>query len=196
MNGDELAIIYKPTGAAREYADLALNIYRGCTHGCIYCYNNGRFGKKGDFFKGAKPRHGIVQKVVADCRILKEQYGDNCPEIHLTFLGDAYQPSENTLGFTRLILRNLIEFNLPFTILTKSSLINRDIELLAPYPKFRLGLSFTSVDQTEVKEWEPGTGYIQDRITTLRKFKNRGVKTWVSLEPVMSVKSTIKVKEA
>ena len=61
---NSLSVIYQPTGAAREYADLALNIYRGCTHGCIYCYNNGRFGEKGDFFKSAKPRQGIVKKVV------------------------------------------------------------------------------------------------------------------------------------
>ena len=115
MNEDKLTIIYEPKGAAREYTELALNIYRGCTHGCIYCYNNGRFGKKGDFFKGDKPRHGIAQKVVKDCRILKERYGDNCPEIHMTFLGDAYQPAERTLGFTAMIARQLIGFNLPFT---------------------------------------------------------------------------------
>ena len=46
---EKLSIIYEPKGAAREYAELALNPYRGCTHRCIYCYNNGRFGKKGDF---------------------------------------------------------------------------------------------------------------------------------------------------
>ena len=189
----KLTIVYEPTGGAREYAKLALNIYKGCTHGCIYCYNNGRFGKKDDFFKGARPRHGIVQKVVGDCRILKDKYGDNCPEIHLTFLGDAYQPAESTLGLTGMIIRQLIGFNLPFTILTKSSTIKRDIDLLASYRKFRLGMSFTSVDQREVNDWEPGTGYIQDRIEVLRRFKSHGIKTWVSLEPVMSVRSTIKV---
>ena len=190
---EKLSIIYEPKGAAREYAELALNLYRGCLHRCIYCYNNGRFGKKGDFFKSAKPRLGIVQKVVGDCRILKDKYGDNCPEIHLTFLGDAYQPAESTLGLTGMIIRQLIGFNLPFTILTKSSTIKRDIDLLTNYRKFSLGMSFTSVDQREVNDWESGTGYIQDRIEVLRRFKSHGIKTWVSLEPVMSVRSTIKV---
>jgi len=59
MNGNKLAIIYEPKGAAREYAELALNVYRGCVHRCIYCYNNDRFGKKCDFFKGAKPKAAL-----------------------------------------------------------------------------------------------------------------------------------------
>ena len=189
-------IIYKPTGAAHEYAKLALNIYKGCTHSCIYCYNNGRFGKKGEFFEGAKPRSGIADKLVSDCRYLADKYGDDCPEILLTFLGDAYQPAEAVLGLTRMAIRILINFDLPFTILTKSALINRDIDILGHYPKFRLGLSFTSVDQSEVSNWEPGTGYIQDRIDTLLKFKERGTESWASLEPVMSVESTVRVIRA
>ena len=188
-----MKIIYEPKGMAKEYAALALNIYKGCTHRCIYCYNNGRFGKEGDFFEGSKPKTDIIRRLIADCRYLLDKYGDDCPEILLTFLGDAYQPSEATLGFTRLAAKTLINFNLPFTILTKSSLINRDIEILAPYPKFRLGLSFTSLTQAEVDKWEPGTGYVRDRINTLLKFKDRGVKTWVSLEPIMRVESTLQV---
>ena len=54
-----------------------------------------------------------------------------------------YQPAESTLGYKRLPIRALIEFNLPFTILTKSSSIRRDMNQLVPYRKFRLGLTFT-----------------------------------------------------
>ena len=111
----------------------------------------------------------------------------------MTFLGDAYQPAEMSLGLTAMIARQLIGFNLPFTILTKSARINRDFGLLSSYRKFRLGMSFTTVNQREVNDWEPGTGLVRDRIEILRAFKNCGIKTWVSLEPVMSVKSTIKV---
>jgi DNA repair photolyase len=128
MGGDKLTVVYEPKGAAWEYGKLALNIYKGCVHNCIYCYNNGRFGEKGDFFAGAKPRNGITAKLVADCRYLADKFGDDCPEILLTFLGDAYQPAEAVLGLTRMAIRTLISFNLPFTILTKSALINRDID--------------------------------------------------------------------
>jgi DNA repair photolyase len=186
-------IIYEPKGAALEYSKLALNPYLGCTHACVYCYNNGRHSKKGEFFKSAKPRMGIILDIIKDLKTLKDKYGNDCPEIQISFLGDAYQPAESTIGLTRLIIQQIIHSNLPFTILTKSSLILRDLDILAPYRKFRLGISFTTVDQREAAEWEPGTGYVEDRISVMRKFKDLGVKTWVSLEPVMRVESTINV---
>jgi len=188
-----MKIIYEPKGAALEYAKLALNPYTGCVHRCIYCYNNGRFGKKGKFFERAGPRLGVTMDVIRDLRELRDRYGPDCPEIHISFLGDAYQPSEEHLGLTRLLIQQIINFKFPFTILTKSSLVRRDFDLLIPYPLFRLGFSFTSIDQTEVSTWEPGTGYVIDRISALKNFKNSRTKTWVSLEPVMSVKSTIAV---
>jgi DNA repair photolyase len=185
-------IIYEPKGAALEYARLALNPYRGCQHRCIYCYNNGRFGKKGDFFKSAKPRMGIIGDIVKDLVEIKNKYREHeCPEIQLTFLGDAYQPAESALGLTRSIIRQIIGFRIPFTILTKSPTVGHDFDLLLPYKKFRLGMSFTSIDQRLVGLWEPGTGYVEDRIQSFKIFKREGGKTWISLEPVMSVAATI-----
>ena len=70
----------------------------------------------------------------------------------------AYQPAEKALGITRLAIKTLISHNIPFTILTKSPLVTRDFDLLAPYrKKFRLGMSFTTIDQAQADEWEPGT---------------------------------------
>lgn len=192
MSG-KLKVIYTPTGAAREYAELALNIYKGCTHRCIYCYNNGRFSAPGEFFRSAQPRRHFLEKLRYDCDLLERTIGDRCPEIHLTFLGDAYQPAEMDLEITRKTILILTEYKFPFTILTKSANILRDVDLLGPYKKFRAGFSFTSVDQAEVDEWEPGTGKIESRISTLRQFHNFGKFIWVSLEPVMRVESSINV---
>jgi DNA repair photolyase len=185
-------VIYEPKGPALEYAKLALNIYKGCTHGCVYCYNNGRYSKKGEFFKSARPRQNLMSGLVADCADLQE-LGDDCPEIQLTFLGDAYQPMEKFLGLTRMAIQTIMLAELPFTILTKSALIDRDFLFFKSYPKFRAGFSFTTIDPIEAKEWEPGCGYVRDRAAVLQKFKSYGIKTWVSLEPVMSVESTIRV---
>lgn len=182
-----LKAIYTPKGPAREYAQLALNPYKGCTHRCIYCYNSNRFGPPGHFFKEADPRIDIVEKVRHDCRILRMQYGDDCPEIHLTFLGDAYQPAELVLKITRRIIKLLIQHDLPFTILTKSPHILRDVDLLGPYNQFRVGFSLTSVRQIKVDEWEPGTAKISSRISALQQFHKFNKPVWVSLEPVMDV---------
>ena len=188
-----MKVVYEPTGAALEYAKLALNPYKGCVHRCVYCYNNGRFGKKGAFFEGPKPRTGIAADVQKDLVEIKNKYhGHDCPEIQISFLGDAYQPAEISLGLTKLLARKIMSFDIPFTILTKSNLILRDLDFLAGYPKFRLGMSFTTVDPNEAIAWEPGTGYIEDRIKALKLFKAAGCKTWVSLEPVMRVESTLK----
>ena len=152
MNGNKLAIIYEPKGAAREYAELALNVYRGCVHRCFYCCNNGRFGKKGDFFKGAKPKADVVHNVIADCRQLKDCDGGSCPEIHLTFHGDAYQNAERSLGLTGSIIRQIISFDPPFTILTKPASIERDIDLLAPYLSDAIRRAFSAPRRSRIAQ--------------------------------------------
>ena len=191
----KLKVVYEPRGAAREYAALALNPYKGCTHGCIYCYNAKRFGANGAFFKSAQPRDNIVENARHDFEILSEMYGENCPEIHLTFLGDAYQPAELDLEITRQIIIHLIDFNLPFTILTKSPLLIRDVDLLGPYKKFRAGFSFTTINQAEASEWEPGLPDVESRISVLKQFASFDKPVWISLEPVIRIESTVQVIE-
>ena len=189
----KLKVIYRPRGPAREYAELALNPYKGCTHRCIYCYNAKRFQAPGEFYRSAQPRDNIVENVRHDCQVLYDIYGWDCPEIHLTFLGDCYQPAELDLEITRKIIIALIDYNLPFTILTKSPLILRDVDLLGPYKHFRAGFSFTTIDQDEADLWEPGCRPVADRISALRQFARFGKLVWISLEPVMRIESTINV---
>jgi DNA repair photolyase len=195
MGEKKLQAVYRPQGPAREYAEFALNPYKGCTHSCIYCYNARRFGANGRFFASAQPRLDIVNKAEHDFKLLSNLYGPHCPEIHLSFLGDCYQPAELTYEITRRIIELLIKYDLPFTILTKSSNILRDADLLGPYKKFRAGFSFTTVFQSEVDEWEPYTSNIKDRISALRQFLEFDKLVWISLEPVMRIESTIAVIE-
>lgn len=190
-----MKIVYEPKGAAREYAALACNIYKGCTHGCVYCYNDGRHSRKGYFFEDARPKKDVLKNLESDCKALVKKYGTNCPEILLTFLGDAYQPAEAALQLTRQAITILIEYNLRFTILTKSALIVRDLDLLAPYDGFRAGFSFTTVDPIRAAAWEPHAGVIGARIGALMTFYRIEVPTWVSLEPVMDVDLTIEAVE-
>ena len=190
-----MRVVYKPTGAAAEYARLALNPYKGCVHRCVYCYNNRRF-RRGVFFESADPRLDVLDKLPRDLEDLVAQYSDvGRPEIQLTFLGDAYQPAEAELKLTRRIIKLFIEFNQPFTILTKSPLIQRDFDLLSSCKLFRLGMSFTTMDPIMARRWEPGTYNPRDRLDVLKKFHAAGGKTWISLEPIMYLNSTIECVE-
>ena len=186
--------IYEPKGAAREYAELALNLYNGCTHGCIYCYNNGRYSKPGEFFKSSKPRKISQVKLAKDARALTDKYGDQVPEILISFIGDPYQPAESALGLTRLTIRTLMNAGVPFTILTKSYRSVRDFDILTEYrSKFRFGMSIITPFEDEAMKWEPKASSISNRLDAIRMAKQRGLFTWVSLEPVMRVGSAVKL---
>ena len=108
-------IVYEPKGAAYEYAQLALNHYKGCTHGCQYCFAPAamRCGDRGKYYGEANPKKDVVARVRKDCRKLQT----DCPEILLSFIGDPYQHAEVELGLTRQVLEVLmsIPYRLPFS---------------------------------------------------------------------------------
>ncbi len=131
-----------------------------------------------------------MKDLAHDCRILRDQYGDTVPEVLISFIGDAYQPSETHLGKTRLAIKILTAAQVPFTILTKSNAIQRDFDILGDYrDKFRLGMTILTTFEDEVQSWKPEAPSIRSRIDTLAAAKRVGLKTWVSLEPVMKVMS-------
>ena len=115
---NKMSIIYEPSGRANEYAKLAANLYKGCTHGCRYCFGpSSLFKTKENYFEMADPKKDVLSKLEKDCQKLN----GNCPEILLSFIGDVYQHAEMELGLTRAAIKILISHNLPFTILTHFS---------------------------------------------------------------------------
>ncbi len=188
-----LNAIYSPKGKAGEYAVLALNPYNGCTHCCAYCYAPGCFHKKKeDYFSGANPKRNLIERIEKDAAKLSQC--SNVPEILLSFIGDSYQHEETELGLTRQIIQILIAHNLPFTVLTKGgSRAIRDFDLLASYPNARFGTSLVFTEQSSVDQWEPGAASVEDRIQTIAKAHELGIKTWVSMEPVIDPAQAIKL---
>jgi len=178
-------IIYEPKGKAREYSSAALNIYKGCTHGCLYCYGPGCSHKsKETYFSEPNPKDDILRRVRKDAEKLSQF--DNPPEILLSFLGDCYQHEETNLGITRDVVKILIAYNLPFTILTKGgSRAIRDFDLLSHYSRASFGTSLVFENQADADHWEPGAATVLDRIETIRVAHGMGIKTWVSMEPVI-----------
>jgi DNA repair photolyase len=178
-----MKVIYEPQGRAREFSPLAANLYRGCAHGCIYCYAPQAIRvKREQFVTQPKPRTDVLKYLKKDARKLT---GDD-REILLSFTCDPYQPIDTDLGITREAIKILIENHLRFTILTKGGLrAVRDFDLLENYAKCRFGTTLVFTRQPDADQWEPGAASLAERIEALKSAHSRGIPTWVSLEPVI-----------
>ncbi|MBF0235574.1 MAG: hypothetical protein HQK65_21440 [Desulfamplus sp.] len=120
----------------------------------------------------------------------------NVPEILISFLGDCYQHAETETGLTRQIISMLIEYELPFTILTKGGgRAKRDFDLLSGYPKCRFGTSLVFTNQADANYWEPYAASIKDRVDTIWTAHAMGIKTWLSMEPVIYPDQAIELVE-
>ena len=130
-----MGIIYQPRGRAQEYAPLALNIYKGCEHRCLYCFGPSALqSKRENYFNNPNPKKDVLKRVQKDAQFLHNTNSDK--EILISFIGDPYQPAEIDLGITRHVIEILIQFDLRFTILTKGGIrAERDFDLLEYYPR-------------------------------------------------------------
>lgn len=174
--------IYEPSGAAREYSPLAANLYRGCAHGCLYCYAPGCLRiSPVEFHTSPAPRPGILDALRVDARQLD---GDGRP-ILLCFTCDPYQPLEVEHRLTRSAIGILGAANLRPRILTKNPrLALEDLPALAAAGG-DFGVSLSWCGEEWRREWEPGAGTLGERLAALDDAKDAGCRTWVSVEPVI-----------
>jgi len=184
------AIIYAPRGQAGEYAPLATNSYRGGGHKCAYCYvPNVLRMERTEFDGGANPRPDFLAALKKDAA--KYKAVGITEQVMLSFTTDPYHPTDTTL--TARTLEVLKENGLAFCTLTKGgSRALRDIDI------FRRGRdafasTLTSLDDSFSLKWERGAALPNDRIETLKKFHDRGIFTWVSLEPTLDVNASLEI---
>ena len=190
-----MGIIYVPSGKAREYAQLAANLYEGCDHRCTYCFGPSTLKKKPEIF------HSVNQpKKDALIRFEKEaikfgKAGDD-REILLSFVTDPYQAIESDLNITRQAIKILIENNLRFTILTKGGIrAARDFDLLKNYNRASFGTTICFTKQDVADKWEPNASTIDMRIAAIKAAHEMGIRTWVSLEPVIDPDQALELIE-
>lgn len=180
--------IYTPKGRAGEYADLALNIYNGCSHLCSYC-----FAKKlhdrwhpNDDFTNVKVREGIVEATKK--QLAKGKHVGKT--ILLCFSCDPYSSNVDTTP-TREIIQAIKEAGANFTVLTKGGMrANRDFDMYSDGDSFGTTLTFEDADKSI--EWEPNAAEPLSRIQAIVEAHEKGIKTWVSLEPVISRQDAIR----
>ena len=169
--------IYEPKGKAKEYGDLALNIYTGCPHRCYYCFAPGVLHKDREAFHShVEPRPGIVEEVRK--QLEKEKITGKL--IHLCFTCDPYPTGYDSTA-TREIIKLLKEHGNHVQILTKGN-GNRDFDLLDENDWYGVTIS---CDDTIKNAVEPLAVSVGSRLVTLKEAKKHGIKTWVSFEPVI-----------
>lgn len=186
------SIIYAPSGQAGEYAKLATNPYRGCGHACAYCYvPNVLRMPRAEFDAGAAERPGYLAKLTSDAARYRDHGIDE--QVILSFTTDPYHPGNTSL--TRKTLMVLAEYGMGFCTLTKGGKrALRDLDLFRPN-RDAFASTLTSLDDAFSLKWERGAALPHERISTLRQFHRAGIFTWVSLEPTLSVESSIEIVE-
>lgn len=163
--------------------NFTLNCYVGCTHKCLYCY--ARYMKK---FKERPEEWGdFVDIKINACEVLKKQLKKIRPpqEVFMSSVGDAWQPLEAKYRLSRDSLKLLLEAGLQVTILTKSSLIERDFDILTCFKTVNLGMTITTLDKSLQRVLEPLASSTQERLNTLKKAQDKGIKIWVFLGPLL-----------
>jgi len=180
-----LRIIYEPRGRALEYAPLAVSLYRGCPHGCVYCFAPASTKTEREKFLQPYARKDALAKLAMDCADLKKA-GDE-REILLSFTTDPYQPLEEGTNLTRKAIIVLCRYGRPFTILTKGGLLSsRDFDWLGNYKDLaRYGTTLVFSNEKDRVLWEPLAAPTRERIAALELAHHYGIRTWVSLEPVI-----------
>lgn len=169
--------------------DLSINPYRGCEHGCIYCF--------------ARPTHSylnlspgldfetrIVAKVNAAERLREALARPGYVPLSLNVgsATDAYQPVERRLRLTRAVLEVLAGCRHPFSIITKSSGVERDLDLIAPMAAERMAavyVSITSLDPHLARVMEPRAAAPHRRLKTIETLARAGVPVGVSASPMI-----------
>jgi DNA repair photolyase len=180
------SVIYATKGPAREYCEIALNLYKGCTHGCLYCYVPKITHQLRDgFHLDAIPRVSID-----DIDISAAASEGDSRSVLLCFTSDPYQTTEEYRNLTRAAILSLHDYDHPVTILTKGGVLaQRDFGLYRPGDSF--GVTLTFLDEEKSRLWEPGAALPGTRIKNLIAARKAGIPTWVSLEPVIDTQETI-----
>lgn len=177
----------KPSGTNFGYC---INCYNGCEHGCHYCYGMKVTQKPYSKWKEPQMRPQLLDWLKKDVEVLNQQpdVKADIKDIMLCSITDCYQPLELRYGVTKEVIEILIENDLPFTVLTKSKNVTRDIDLFKGYDRCRVGLTIMTLDDSLRQSSEPNASPIPDRIQTLKKLKEAGIFTYCSVEPIMTDK--------
>ena len=181
-----MKVIYEPKGRAKEYADLACNDYFGCPHGCVYCFAPSVMRSDRDkYHSEVKPREEMIRKWFEhDCIELEKKHDTR--RIHLNFISDPYPELEKEIHLTRFCIETAMNHGVGINILTKGKFdtVSPDMGLFKE-ASVHFGVSCCWNTDSIRSEWEPNASTVDDRRKLLMAAHERGIFTWVSMEPVV-----------
>jgi len=161
--------------------DWAVNPYRGCAHGCLYCYAQDVTRYRTDTRWGSS-----VEVKVNLPRLLKKELARGALGVYgIGTVTDPYQPAEERYALTRACLRTFREMDASVSILTKSALVLRDLDILKGYQKAEVGVSIGIIDENMASVFEPGAPPPERRFEMLRELNAAGVRTYLMAAPII-----------
>ncbi|HEX7967483.1 MAG TPA: PA0069 family radical SAM protein [Stellaceae bacterium] len=169
--------------------DRSINPYRGCEHGCVYC-----FARPTHAYLGLSPGLDFESRIFVKpeapellrAELAKPSYA--CAPMALGTNTDPYQPIERKLGITRGILEVLREHRHPVSVVTKSALVQRDIDILAEMAQQRLAsvaVSLTTLDRRLARALEPRAATPERRLETMEALSRAGIPVAVMTAPMI-----------
>ncbi len=169
--------------------DRSINVYRGCEHGCVYCY-----ARPTHAYLGLSPGQDFESRIFAKYQAASQlerelaRPGYECRVMALGTNTDPYQPTERRLALTRRVLEVLDRHDHPVGIVTKSALVTRDIDILSAMARRRLttvAISVTTLDRGLARTMEPRASTPAKRLAAMRTLSEAGVPVGVMVAPVI-----------
>jgi DNA repair photolyase len=163
-----------------------LNPYVGCSHGCVYCYNQhfikiiGREERWGDFLEIKLNGPEILEKEITG------KYKNLKNEVFFSTITDPYNFLEKQYQLTRQCLEILARYQWPVQILTKSDLVLKDLDIFKKFSdQIKIGFTITTLNLKAQMIIEPGASLVEKRFQALEKLKKIGIKTYAFVGPVL-----------
>ncbi len=179
MKTSEVACKYAISPSGLPGYDYALNPYRGCGHGCAYCYAPDILWEKrewGTFVDVKRNLPNILSKEVK-----RKRRG----VVGIGTVTDAYQPTERKYEITKHALEQLLKEDFPICIQTKSDIVLRDVDLIRQFSDAEVGFTVAFLDEKDRRLFEPKASPIERRIEALHRLRDEGIRTWAFVSPLL-----------
>lgn len=164
-------------------AQNGMNLYRGCLHGCIYCDSRSKCYQMKHAFEDVEVKENAVELLAAALARKRKK----CM-IGTGSMTDPYIPLELELGYLRQALQLIYDYGFGFTVITKSSLILRDLDLLQKInekTKCVVQMTLTTYDEALCRKLEPHVSTTEERFAVLKQLRDAGIPTVVWLSPIL-----------